>query len=721
MGRQDEIIKERHKKLELLRENGINPYPYSFNKKDSTSTIKEKHAKLKSEEKSGKKAKIAGRVMSIRDMGKIAFIVLNDESGNIQLVLQKGETPADCFDIIKKYVDTGDFIGCDGEIFRTKRGEISILVNKLEILSKSILPLPDKWHGLEDKEERYRKRYLDLIMSPEVREIFIKREKILDSIREFLKKRNFHEIDTPFLQTLYGGAAARPFRTHLNALDIPLFLAVSPELYLKRLIVGGYEKVFTIARNFRNEGIDRWHNPEFTMMEVYQAYADYNDMMSLTEELFEYVAKKVNGSTKINFRGKEVDFKVPWKRITVADSIKENTKLDILTMLDSELKEYCDKNKVGYKGDSWGYYVMALFEHFCEQKIEQPTFVIDHPIESTPLCKLHRKDKSGRLIERFEPFCMGAELANAYSELNDPILQRSLLEEQQFMLSAGNAEANPLDEDFLNAIEVGMPPTGGLGIGIDRMIIFMTGQESIRDIIAFPFMKPLDTKKDFVKEVENNKQQIGKKHTEHKEAKEKKEKKQNTSLPLSREQALNLVKKYNVEKSDLNHYLESEAIMRHLAEKLGEDKEYYGMLGLLHDIDWGLTKKNSKEHLTKAPEILKNNGFDDDFIQIIMSHGYGEHCADLEDKKRDKKIEFALASSETLTGLIHSYALMKGTIEGMEVKGLKKKFSDKKFAAGVKREIISECEKLDLTLDEFFEIGIKAIQSIASEVGLKNG
>jgi lysyl-tRNA synthetase class 2 len=256
--------------------------------------------------------------------------------------------------------------------------------------------------------------------------------------------------------------------------------------------VGGYEKVFTMARNFRNEGIDKWHNPEFTMMEVYQAYADYNTMMKLTEDLFEHVAIKLNGTTKIKFKGKEIDFKAPWKRITMADSIREHAKINVLVMSDLELKKFCDDNNVEYQDKKWGYYVMGIFEHFCEEKIEQPTFVIDHPIESTPLCKLHRKDKSGRLIERFEPFCMGTELANAYSELNDPILQRHLLEKQQELLSRGNEEANPLDDDFLNAIETGMPPTGGLGIGIDRMIILLTEQESIRDIIPFPFMKPLN-------------------------------------------------------------------------------------------------------------------------------------------------------------------------------------------------------------------------------------
>lgn len=496
MGRKNQIVNERLKKLEEIRKLGVNPYPYNYDLKDRTVELKEKFAKLKNEEKAKYKAKVAGRLMSSRDLGKIAFGVLRDGTGDIQIVLQSDETPEKAREFFKKFIDSGDFIGVEGTVFRTKRGELSILLSKLDLLSKSIHPLPEKWHGLQDKEERYRKRYLDLIINPKVREVFDKRERIIEAIRELLKKKKFNEVDTPYLQTVYGGASAKPFKTHLNALDIDLYLAISPELFLKRLIVGGYEKVFTIARNFRNEGIDRWHNPEFTMMEIYQAYADYNDMMKLFEEIYEYVAKKVNGSTKVNFRGKTIDFKAPWKRMTMAQAIKKYAEIDVEKMSDMELREFCKKNKVEVKGESWGFYVQGIFEHFCEEKLEQPTFIIDHPLETTPLCKTHRKDKLCRLIERFEPFCMGAELGNAYSELNNPLLQRTLLEEQQESLSTGkDDEAHPFDEDFVNALETGMPPTGGIGLGIDRMIMLLTEQESIRDVLLFPFMKPLDKAK----------------------------------------------------------------------------------------------------------------------------------------------------------------------------------------------------------------------------------
>jgi len=490
MGRQDQIINERKKKLEELEKAGINPYPHKYEQKDFSYDIKEKYAKLKDNERAKDKVKIAGRVMTVRDLGKLIFSTLQDSKGRIQIILQKEETEEKDFELFKKFIDSGDIIGAEGRVMKTKTGEVSVLVNKFKILAKSILPLPEKWHGLSDKEERYRKRYLDLIMNPSVKSVFEKRTIIIDTIRELLRERGFIEVDTPYLQSIYGGAKAKPFKTHLNALDMDLYLAISPELYLKRLIVGGYDKVFTMARCFRNEGIDRWHNPEFTNMEIYQAYADYKDMMDLFEEIYETCCKKINGTTKIEFRGKTVDFKRPWKKMTMAAAIKKYAGIDVEKMSEKEVCDYIKKNKIECKGDSWGWKIQALFEHFCEDKIEQPVFIIDHPLETTPLCKKHRDgSKFCTLIERFEPFCMGAELGNAYSELNDPILQRELLEQQQNMLTSGDEEANPFDEDFVNAIEIGMPPTGGLGLGIDRMIMLLTGQESIRDVLLFPFMR----------------------------------------------------------------------------------------------------------------------------------------------------------------------------------------------------------------------------------------
>src|SRR3989344_2899720 len=446
MGREEQIIGERKRKLAELRK-VVNPYPYEFAVKHFSASIKETYKKLKNDEKTKNTVKVAGRVMTLRDLGKLIFATIQDGEGKLQLIFQKEETKTEDFSLFKRYVDVGDFVGVSGIVMKTKTGEISVLVKKSQILSKSLLPLPEKWHGLKDDEERYRKRYLDLIMNPEVKKVFDKRTKILKAIREFLDGKGFSEVETPFLQTLYGGAAAKPFKTHLNALDMELFLAISPELYLKRLIVGGYDKVYTISRNFRNEGIDRWHNPEFSMMEIYQAYKDYNDMMDLFEEIYEYACKKINGTTKVNFRGKEVNFKKPWKRMTMRAAIQKWASIDIEKMSDKELSAFVNKHKIASKKDVWGWNVQAIFEHFCEDKIEQPTFILDHPLQTTPLCKIHRDKKLCRLIERFEPFCMGTELGNAYSELNDPELQRELLEAQQKMLKKGDEEANPLDED----------------------------------------------------------------------------------------------------------------------------------------------------------------------------------------------------------------------------------------------------------------------------------
>ena len=488
MGREEEIVKERMRKLDELRKLGINPYPYKFDKKQDSIDIKKKYAHLKEDERTKDTARVAGRVMTIRDMGNLIFSTIQDGYDKIQLVLQKGETPEKIMHLFSKLTDAGDFVGAEGKVFKTKRGEVSILVNHVEMLSKAILPMPEKWHGITDKEERYRRRYLDLMMNPEVRKVFETREKIIDAIREFLKVKKFIEVDTPYLQSIYGGAEARPFKTHLNALDMDLFLAISPELYLKRLIVGGFEKVFTIARNFRNEGIDRWHNPEFAMMEIYEAYSDYNDMMVLMEDLYEYVCKNVFGTTKIKVQEKEIDFKKPWARMTMAQAIEKFAKINVLKMNDKQLKEFVKKNNIESKGDSWGWLVQSIFEHFCEKEMIQPTFIIDHPRETTPLCKIHRKDD--RLIERFEPFCLGAEMANAYSELNDPIVQEQYLNEQVEMAKKGKDETHPFDADFLNSMKYGMPPTGGIGIGIDRLVIMLTGSESIRDVLLFPFMKP---------------------------------------------------------------------------------------------------------------------------------------------------------------------------------------------------------------------------------------
>ncbi|MEK6927013.1 MAG: lysine--tRNA ligase [Nanoarchaeota archaeon] len=491
MGRQDEIVKERIKKIDELRKQGINPYPTKYDANLSKSVdLQSKYLSLKNEEHSKDHVAVAGRVMTIRDMGKICFVSLNDGHGKIQLTLQEGEISDKLKEFFKKYIDEGDFIGAKGTILRTKRGELSVLVSSLELLSKSLLPLPDKWHGLEDKEERYRKRYLDLVMNKDVKKVFEQRTMIMNSLREFLNSKGFLEIDTPMIQPLYGGGAARPFITELNSLKMKVFLAISNELYLKRLIVGGFDKIYTLNRVFRNEGIDATHNPEFTILETMWAYVNYTSNMDLFEEMVEYTAKKVLGTTKINYQGKEIELRRPWKRITMSEAIKKFVNLDVDKMSNNELLEFVQEKNLKLKTEfRRGMAIEEIFSAFVQPNLIEPTIVYDYPADTSPLAK--KKPNHPELTERFEPIINGWEMGNNYSELNEPIELKKVLTEQSAFMDRGDEEAAPYDEDFVNALEVGMPPTSGLGLGVDRLIMLLTNSVSIRDVIAFPFMKPL--------------------------------------------------------------------------------------------------------------------------------------------------------------------------------------------------------------------------------------
>jgi len=482
MGREEEIIKEREKKIEELKKQKINPYAYRFDKKNSVAEA------LKSS--LGKSIKTAGRIMTKREIGKIAFSVLQDFTGRIQLVFQEGETEKRHFDFFKKYIDIGDIVGVEGKIFKTKTGEHSILVKNLTLLTKSILPLPDKWHGLQDKEERYRKRYLDLIMNPEIKKVFEIRRKIFESIREFMKSHDFIEVETPVLQPIYGGTNARPFETKLNALNMKIYLRISNELYLKRLIVGGYERIFEFSPDFRNEGIDRYHNPEFTQVETMWAYADYKDNMKFAEEMVEYVCKKIHGKTKINIQGKEIDFKTPWKRVAFIDAIKVKTGLDFVKINDlKEAKEAAEKIGVDCtKCDTIGEVMIAIFEEKVQPEIIQPTLVYDYPLEAAGLAKATDDDEM--FVSSFELIVNGMELGLSYCEQNDPKALENYWKFAAEKRKKGDLEAQPMDKDFINALKIGMPPTSGLGVGIDRLTILLANQPSIKDVIFFPFMKP---------------------------------------------------------------------------------------------------------------------------------------------------------------------------------------------------------------------------------------
>ena len=481
------LIKVRMDKLDSLCQENENPFlEVKYDRDTYTSDITDDFEKY-----DGKTVSLAGRLMSKRGMGKVSFCDLTDLKGRIQLYTQQSEIGDDEYTKYKK-LDIGDIIGVEGYVFKTQRGEVSVRVQKYKLLSKSLRPLPEKFHGLTNTDIRYRQRYVDLIMNPEVKDTFIKRSKIINAIRRYLDTQGFMEVETPMLVSNAGGAAARPFNTHFNALNEDLKLRISLELYLKRLIVGGLERVYEIGRVFRNEGLDTRHNPEFTLMELYQAYTDYHGMMDLTENLYRYVAQEVLGTTKIVYKGTEMDLGKPFERITMVDAVKKYANVDFDEIKTTEeAKEVAKAHGVEFedrhkKGD-----ILALFfEEYAEEHLIQPTFVMDHPIEISPLTK--KKPENPEYTERFEFFMNGWEMANAYSELNDPIDQRERFKAQEELLAQGDDEANTTDEDFLNALEIGMPPTGGIGFGIDRMCMLLTDSAAIRDVLLFPTMKPLD-------------------------------------------------------------------------------------------------------------------------------------------------------------------------------------------------------------------------------------
>lgn len=476
-------------KFNELKKVGRNPFEIS--KYDVTNNSVE--IKDNFEEFEGKHVSIAGRIMSKRGQGKVAFYDIQDSVGKIQIFAKKDALGEEEYKYFKAY-DIGDIIGVEGEIFKTKMGEISVRAEKVTLLSKSLQTLPEKFHGLQDKEIRYRQRYVDLIVNPETKDVFKKRSIIIKGIREYLDKNGFLEVDTPTLSAIAGGANARPFITHHNTLDIDMYMRIANELYLKRLIVGGLaDGVYEMGKMFRNEGMDATHNPEYTAIEIYKAYADFHDMMTLTENIVAYVAEKSNGTTKIEYQGDIIDFTPPWKRVRMQDMVKEYTGIDFdLINTDEEAIEVARQKKIEIKPlMTRGHVINALFEEYCEEHLVQPTFVTHHPVEISPLAKRNVEDP--RLTDRFEAFANTKEIANAFSELNDPIDQRQRFEDQLKQKEAGDDEAHMMDNDFVNAIEVGLPPTGGLGIGVDRLIMFLTNQTSIRDIILFPTMKPLDS------------------------------------------------------------------------------------------------------------------------------------------------------------------------------------------------------------------------------------
>ena len=484
--RENPLRVEKKRKLRDLRAKGLDPFPHNFKPTHKAAQILEVHGELEAGDKTEANVVMAGRLMTRRDMGKAAFFNFQDQTGALQGYVKLEELPQADQDFFN-LVDLGDWVGITGTIFKTKRGELSIHAKRFAIICKTVEPLPEKFHGVADVEIKYRHRHMDLITDADSRQVFLTRSKIFKEIRRFLDDRGFLEVDTPVLQPIYGGAAAHPFSTHHRALDMKLYLKISPELYLKRLIVGGFEKVYELGKNFRNEGIDRSHNPEFSMLEYYEAYTDYHDQMEQFEQLVGHVVQSIKGTFKISYQGKELDFTPPWRRLTVFDGIREHAGINPMTISDADLfskiRELgADRKAPGTRGKM----LMEAFELSVEKHLWQPTFIVDFPVEISPLTKTHRDHE--HLVERFEPMVAHMELGNAYTELNDPEEQRKRFEAQESQRKV-DEEAQPMDEDFLMAIDTGMPPTGGVGLGVERLVMLLTDRPSIRDIILFPTMR----------------------------------------------------------------------------------------------------------------------------------------------------------------------------------------------------------------------------------------
>ncbi len=731
----NQLLKVRREKLAALQESGKDPFQITkYDVTHHSQEIKDNYDALE-----GKKVSIAGRVMSKRIMGKASFCNVQDLQGDIQCYVARDSIGEDPYAEFKKY-DVGDIVGIEGEVFTTKTGEISLHVEKMTLLSKSLQILPEKYHGLVNTDIRYRQRYTDLIMNADVKKTFVMRSKIISSIRRYLDGQGFLEVETPMLVSNAGGAAARPFETHYNALDEDVKLRISLELYLKRLIVGGMERVYEIGRVFRNEGLDARHNPEFTLMELYQAYTDYYGMMDLTENMFRHVAGEVCGTTTVPYGDVEIDLGSPFARMTMTEAVKKYAGVDFDEIKDTaEAKKLADEKGVHYEDrHTKGDILNLFFEEYVEEHLVQPTFIMDHPIEISPLTK--KKPDKPDYVERFELFITGREMCNAYSELNDPIDQRERFKAQEAALAAGDEEANTTDEDFMNALEIGMPPTGGIGYGIDRLVMLLTNSPAIRDVLLFPTMKSLDKAQDKKAadreknadhgtdggheksgDAEGDSSKENDKHA-NESTSGKTETKADGSIQeqsvkqsrISREQALDLLKKYNKEPFHIQHALTVEGVMRWFAKELGygEEEEFWGITGLLHDIDFELYPE---EHCKKAPELLREGGVGEDMIYAVCSHGYGL-CSEEEPKQEMEKVLFA---SDELTGLIWSCALMRPSRSTMdlEVKSLKKKFKDKKFAAGCSRDVIAQgAEMLGWELDDLFDKTILAMRSCEAAV-----
>ena len=681
----ENLQKERLKKLKNIEKLGVNPYPSKTVRKQTTAEAR-------------KKVAVAGRLRSLRPHGKITFADLEDATGKIQLFFSQNELP-DKYDFLNN-LDLGDFLQAEGEIFKTQAGEITIKVSSFQLLTKTLLPLPSSWYGLKDVEERYRERYVDLIINPEVKHVMEIRHKVIRFIRSFLENNGFVEVETPVLQPIYGGATAKPFLTKHNALGANFYLRIADELYLKRLMVAGFEKIFEIAKDFRNEGIDRQHSPEFTMLEFYWAYADYEDLMRLTEEMISKLVKEIHGSYKFEYEKIDLDFSPPFKRVTFNELIKKYCGIDLDKIRDEDIlrKEIEDKGiELDLKGVvGVGPLIDELYKKMARSEVKQPTFIIDYPSEMKPLSK--RKEKDPGKSASFQLLSMDFELVNAYNELNDPLEQGARWKEELKLAKRGLVEHQVLDADFIKALEYGMPPTAGFGMGIDRLVAILTDQHSLKDVILFPTLRPnLSTKK--CGRLIKTKRKEGKSN-------------------INRNDALKIIEENVENKNIIKHMLATEAVMGALAQKLEPDKiDEWKLAGLLHDGDYS----DKVPHNMQGIEISKwveEKGFK---LSDEVKHAMAAHNVSNTGVKPESKMDWALFCADTLTGLIVACALVLPSkkLSDVTVESILKKFNQPKFAAGTRRDEIKMCEEhLGTTLPEFVKINLEAMQGIASDLGL---
>jgi len=679
MSRIDDVIQAKKEKRTQLEERGILPHPYSFDKQQTV-------AQAKSSE--GQTVQTAGRIMAVRTHGKVTFYDLQDSTDRMQVMIRQDEVTSEAFELTS-LIDTGDFVGVTGEVMKTRTGEITILARQLEFLGKALRPIPTQWNAAENKEARFRKRYLDMLINPDVKRVLDARWTIVKEIRRFLQdQHDFVEVETPIFQPLYGGTNATPFTSHMNALDCNFYLRLAPELYLKRLIVGGYDRIFEIARNFRNEGIDQTHQPEFTMIEWYQTYADYQIMMNVAEGLLRHLINKVHGQMTMQVHEQTIDMSGTWDRLTMKDAIERELSLRFDDQSDEALQTLLTTHGIDLIGVfTRGKALFAIFDKLVAHTLIQPTWIIDYPRDVSPLAKQHRHDPA--LAERFELYVGGKELADGWSEITDPIDQRNIFQNEQQKMRDGDNEAHPLDEDFLEAMEHGVPPLGGIGMGIDRLVMFLTNTWSIKEVIGFPTLKPLTKEEKIAQEVAEGDGETGLEDrtatTDTKTAADSAMKLNftidTTDRPLpSRKEAEKLLEEYIKSDSLRQHSRTVAKAMAAYATKLGQDEDLWYQAGLLHDLDWEMYPD---EHPNKAiSEILSH--YPAELLLAIAAH-----APERTGKQPESLLERYLFACDELSGFLHAVALMRpGGFSDMKVKSVTKKIKDKSFAANVPREDI---------------------------------